>query len=55
MNPIEQAFAKLKALLRKAEARTVEALWAAIGELIERITPQDCRNIFQNAGYVRSG
>ena len=55
MNPIEQAFAKLKALLRKAEARTVEALWAAIGELIERITPQDCRNIFHNAGYVRSG
>jgi transposase len=54
LNPIEKAFAKLKTLLRKAEARTVETLWTAIGELIDRITPQDCRNLFQNAGYVRS-
>lgn len=54
MNPIEQAFAKLKALLRKTEARTVEALWAAIGELIDHITPKECRNFLKNAGYVRS-
>ena len=54
LNPIEQAFAKLKTLLRKAEARTVETLWTAIGELIDRITTQDCRNLFRNAGYVRS-
>jgi transposase len=54
LNPIEQAFAKLKTLLRKAEARTVEALWKAIGLLIDRITAQDCRNLFRNCGYVRS-
>jgi transposase len=54
LNPIEQAFAKLKTLLRKAEARTVETLWNAIGQLIERITPNECRNLFRNSGYVRS-
>jgi transposase len=53
-NPIEQAFAKLKTLLRRAEARTVETLWNAIGQLVDRITPQDCRNLFRNCGYVRS-
>lgn len=54
MNPIEQAFAKLKTLLRKAEARTVDALWTAIGQLVDCITAQDCRNLFRNCGYVRS-
>jgi transposase len=54
LNPIEQAFAKLKTLLRKLEARTVETLWDAIGQLIDRITPQECRNLFRNCGYVRS-
>jgi transposase len=41
-NPIENAFAKLKALLRKAAARTIEGLWAAIGHLIDAFTPQEC-------------
>ncbi len=50
-NPIENAFAKLKALLRKEAARTVEALWTAIGRLIDLITPADCTNMFAAAGY----
>jgi hypothetical protein len=54
MKPIEQAFAKLKTLLRKAEARTVDALWTAIGQLVDCITAQDRRNLFRNCGYVRS-
>ena len=40
-NPIEQVFAKLKGLLRKAQARTVEALWSAIGSLLERLSTQN--------------
>ena len=50
-NPIENAFAKLKALLRKAAARTVDALWDAIGSLIDTFTPQECANYFAAAGY----
>ena len=50
-NPIENAFAKLKALLRKAAERTVDGLWAAIGQLIDLITPQEIRNLFTAAGY----
>lgn len=50
-NPIENAFAKLKALLRKAAERTVQGLWAAIGRLIDRFTPQECANCFRAAGY----
>ena len=50
--PIEQAFAKLKALLRKAAARSIDALRAAIGELLEAFTPQECRNFFANSGYA---
>ena len=50
-NPIENAFAKLKALLRKAAERTVEGLWAAIGRLIDLFTPQECANYFTAAGY----
>ena len=50
-NPIENAFAKLKALLRKAAERTVESLWAAIGRLIDTFTPQECANYFAAAGY----
>jgi len=52
LNPIEQMFAKLKALLRKAAARTREALWATIGSLIETISPDECRNYFANSGYA---
>jgi transposase len=51
LNPIENAFAKLKALLRKAATRTVDALWAAIGRLIDLFTPVECANYFRAAGY----
>jgi transposase len=50
-NPIENAFAKLKALLRKASERTVDDLWDAIADLIDRFTPQECANYFKAAGY----
>ncbi len=50
-NPIELAFAKLKALLRKAAERTVEALWTAIGRLLDAFTPAECANYFAAAGY----
>jgi transposase len=52
LNPIEQAFAKLKTLLRKAAERTVDATWKRIGELLDRFTPQECNNYFANAGYA---
>jgi transposase len=50
-NPIENAFAKLKALLRKAAERTVDDLWDAIADLIDLFTPQECANYFKAAGY----
>ena len=50
-NPIENAFAKLKALLRKAAERTVDGLWAAIGRMVDLFTPAECRNYFEAAGY----
>lgn len=52
LNPIEQVFAKLKHLLRKGTARTVEAVCAAIGQLLQAFTPEECGNFFKNAGYV---
>ena len=54
LNPIEQAFAKLKALLRKAAERTVDGLWNAIGKLLDRFAPTECANYLVNAGYPRS-
>lgn len=54
LNPIEQAFAKLKALLRKAAARTVEALWNTIGESLSAFSPTECANYLADAGYRRS-
>lgn len=51
LNPIEQVFAKLKALLRKACERTVEGLWDKIGDLISTFAPGECANYFANAGY----
>ena len=51
LNPIEQLFAKLKTLLRKAAARTVDTLWAAIGALLESFEPDECANYFRHAGY----
>lgn len=50
-NPIENAFAKMKALLRKAAERSVEGLSAAIGRIVEMFTPQECANYFAAAGY----
>jgi transposase len=50
-NPIENAFAKLKALLRKAAERTVDGLWDTIAVLIDLFTPQECANYFTAAGY----
>ena len=52
LNPIEQVFAKLKALLRKAAERTAEATWKRIGQLLDRFTPQECSNYLRNAGYA---
>ena len=51
-NPIEMVFARLKALLRKAAERTVDALWDTIGETLDTFTPQECVNYFKHAGYV---
>jgi transposase len=50
-NPIENAFAKLKTLLRKAAERTVGALWDRIGILLDALTPDECANYFAAAGY----
>jgi transposase len=52
LNPIEQVFAKLKTLLRKAAERTVEATWKRIGALLRAFTAQECANYFRNAGYA---
>ena len=51
-NPIEQLFAKLKALLRKAAERSVKGLWDRIAELLDAFTPLECTNYFLNAGYA---
>lgn len=51
LNPIEQFIAKLKALLRKAAARTKETLWAAVAEALEQGTQAECRNFLANSGY----
>ncbi len=50
-NPIELAFAKLKALLRKAAARTVDELWQTIATILDAVTPDECQNYFAAAGY----
>jgi transposase len=52
LNPIEQVFAKLKHLLRKAQARTEDDVCAAIGRSLPAFTPQECANYFKNAGYA---
>jgi transposase len=50
-NPIEQAFAKLKAHLRRAAERTIHGLWNAIGHILDLYSPQECANYFAHAGY----
>ena len=52
LNPIELAFAKLKALLRAAARRTVDALWQAIGHALDAFTPTECAHYLAHAGYV---
>ncbi len=51
LNPIEQLFAKLKALLRKAAARTTETLWETIGKLLDAFSPSECQNYLAHCGY----
>src|SRR3981189_49293 len=51
-NPIEQLFAKLKALLRKAAERSVESLWNRIASLLDAFQPDECANYFRNSGYA---
>lgn len=51
LNPIENAFSKLKGLLRAAAERTVDGLWTAIGVLLDRFTRRECRNYFRHCGY----
>ena len=50
-NPIENAFSKLKASLRKAATRTIPDLWEAIAKAIDKFTPNDCAGYFAAAGY----
>lgn len=52
LNPIENAFSKLKGLARSAAERTVEGLWSALGRLIDLIRPPECRNYFRHCGYA---
>ena len=52
LNPIEQAFSKLKAHLRRHAERSVDSLWERIGALIPAFSPDECRNFFNNAGYA---
>ncbi len=51
LNPIEQAFSKLKAHLRKVSARTVDELWQTIADLLDHFPPEECANYFRNSGY----
>ena len=52
LNPIEKFFSKLKARLRKAATRDIEALWKEIGELLDTVSSNECSNFFASCGYV---
>ncbi len=52
LNPIEQAFSKLKHWMRSANARTRDTLWRAAGSILDRFTAEECAKYFQNSGYV---
>jgi len=52
LNPVEQVFAKIKTLLRKADERTINGVCSRIGRLLEAFTPAECTNYFRNAGYA---
>lgn len=51
LNPIENAFSKRKALLRAAEERTIDELWAFLGRALDAFSADECRNYFRHAGY----
>jgi transposase len=51
LNPIENAFSKLKGLLRAAERRTIEGLWAFLGQALDAFAPSECRNYLRHCGY----
>jgi transposase len=52
LNPIEQVFAKLKTLLKKANTRTIEETWRRIGQLLDHFSPVECSNYLRHAGYA---
>jgi len=52
LNPIEQAFAKVKHWMRAAQKRTIEDIWRHLGHLVATIKPNECRNYFPNDGYA---
>ena len=54
-NPIENLFAKLKALLRREATRTIDTLWNAIGRILDSVTPRECQRMFAAAGYDPDG
>jgi transposase len=54
LDPIEQAFSKLKAWLRKVAKRTIPTLWDAIGDALALFTPTECSNYFRNSGYAQT-
>ena len=51
LNPIEMMFAKLKTLLRKADERSIAAVWHRIGSLLDQFSPAECTNYLRHAGY----
>lgn len=51
LNPIEQVFSKIKALMRKQDPRTVDATWRSIGDVLKRFTSDECWNYIENSGY----
>ncbi len=51
LNPIEMAFSKIKALLRKADARSYDKIWKTVGDICGTFLPSECRNFFKAAGY----
>lgn len=51
LNPIEQVFSKIKALLRRQDPRTLETTWRSIGDVLKRFTPDECWDYIKNSGY----
>ena len=52
LNPIEQAFAKIKHWMRQAQRRSLEDIWHKLGDLVATFKPDECANYLQNAGYA---